>query len=140
MFIPLPSDRFPERLVRCIAGLFLFGLGISMFLAAKVGMAPWDVFHQGMAKKLGITPLDQRFDPTFRSHPDVTYGAAGGSLGGGVSGLLTEPVEPPSFASASAAWLKWKPDSTGFTPGSKISHLTAHRACTGIPINKFADP
>lgn len=55
MFIPLPSDRFPERLVRCIAGLFLFGLGISMFLAAKVGMAPWDVFHQGMAKKLGIS-------------------------------------------------------------------------------------
>ena len=29
-----------------------------------------------MAKKLGITTLDQRFDPTFRSHPDVTYGAS----------------------------------------------------------------
>lgn len=29
-----------------------------------------------MAKKLGITTLDQRFDPTFRAHSDVTYGAS----------------------------------------------------------------
>lgn len=29
-----------------------------------------------MAKALGITTLEQRFDPTFRSHPDVTYGAS----------------------------------------------------------------
>jgi len=29
-----------------------------------------------MAKKLGITTLDQHFDPTFRSHPDITYGAS----------------------------------------------------------------
>jgi membrane peptidoglycan carboxypeptidase len=29
-----------------------------------------------VAKKMGITTLDQGFDPTFRSHPDVTYGAS----------------------------------------------------------------
>jgi membrane peptidoglycan carboxypeptidase len=29
-----------------------------------------------VAKKLGITTLDQHFDPTFRAHPDVTYGAS----------------------------------------------------------------
>ena len=29
-----------------------------------------------MAKKLGITTLDQRFDPTFRAHSDITYGAS----------------------------------------------------------------
>ncbi|MCA9852023.1 MAG: penicillin-binding protein [Dehalococcoidia bacterium] len=29
-----------------------------------------------MAQKLGITTLAQQFDPTFRSHPDVTYGAS----------------------------------------------------------------
>ncbi|MFN0093333.1 MAG: transglycosylase domain-containing protein [Dehalococcoidia bacterium] len=28
------------------------------------------------AKKFGITTLGQNFDPTFRSHPDVTYGAS----------------------------------------------------------------
>lgn len=40
--------------------------------AAEVG--PDNVI--AMAKKLGITTLDQNFDPTFRSHPDVTYGAS----------------------------------------------------------------
>lgn len=54
MFLPLPSDRLPERFVRCVIGLALFGLGISMFLAAKLGVAPWDVFHQGVSKKSGI--------------------------------------------------------------------------------------
>lgn len=29
-----------------------------------------------IAKRLGITTLEQGFDPTFRSHPDVTYGAS----------------------------------------------------------------
>ncbi len=29
-----------------------------------------------MAKKLGLTTLDQHFDPTFRAHSDVTYGAS----------------------------------------------------------------
>jgi len=54
MFLPIPSDRLPERLVRCIAGLALFGLGISMFLASELGLAPWDVFHQGISERLGI--------------------------------------------------------------------------------------
>lgn len=40
--------------------------------AAEVG--PDNVIE--MAKKMGITTLDQHFDPTFRSHPDVTYGAS----------------------------------------------------------------
>ena len=54
VFLPLPSDRLPERLMRCSIGLALFGLGISMFLAAKLGVAPWDVFHQGVSKKTGL--------------------------------------------------------------------------------------
>lgn len=29
-----------------------------------------------IAKKLGITTLEQNFDPTFRAHEDVTYGAS----------------------------------------------------------------
>jgi len=54
MFLPIPSDRLPERLVRCILGLALFGLGIAMFLASELGLAPWDVFHQGVSERLGI--------------------------------------------------------------------------------------
>lgn len=54
MFLPLPSDRLVERFARCIVGLAFFGLGISMFLAADLGLAPWDIFHQGLAEKTGI--------------------------------------------------------------------------------------
>ena len=55
MFLPLPSDRLPERFLRCIVGLAFFGLGISVFLAADLGLAPWDILHQGLAKKTGIS-------------------------------------------------------------------------------------
>ena len=54
MFLPLPADRRTQRFVRCITGLALFGLGISMFLTAHLGVAPWDVFHQGISKRTGI--------------------------------------------------------------------------------------
>ena len=47
-------DRAAQRLVRCVAGLGLFGLGISMFVTARLGLAPWDVFHQGVSRHTGI--------------------------------------------------------------------------------------
>ncbi|MEX1104976.1 MAG: hypothetical protein WEB78_02155, partial [Ilumatobacteraceae bacterium] len=43
------------RLSRCIAGLAMFGVGISLILEAQLGAAPWDVFHQGVAEKTGIS-------------------------------------------------------------------------------------
>lgn len=54
VFLPLPGDRLPERILRCLVGLALFGLGISMFITSKLGVAPWDVFHQGISRKTGI--------------------------------------------------------------------------------------
>ena len=48
-------DRAVQRLARCIVGLAFFGLGISMFVAAHLGLAPWDVFHQGVSKHTGIS-------------------------------------------------------------------------------------
>lgn len=53
-FIPLPGDRIGQRLARCMAGLALFGLGISMFLIAELGVPAWDVFHQGVSRKTDI--------------------------------------------------------------------------------------
>jgi len=38
-----------------MAGLALFGLGISMFITSELGVAPWDVFHQGFGRKTGIS-------------------------------------------------------------------------------------
>jgi uncharacterized membrane protein YczE len=47
-------DRPVQRLARCIVGQTLFGLGISMFVTARLGLAPWDVFHQGVSRHTGI--------------------------------------------------------------------------------------
>ncbi len=54
LFLPLPKDRLTQRIARCMAGLTLFGFGISCFITAELGVAPWDVFHQGLEKKTGI--------------------------------------------------------------------------------------
>ncbi len=49
-----PSDRPLERIVRCVAGLALFGVGIALLLDADLGAAPWDVFHSGVSEITGI--------------------------------------------------------------------------------------
>lgn len=54
MFLPLPTDRHVERILRCVAGLACFGLGISMFLTAELGVAPWDILHQGISRRSGL--------------------------------------------------------------------------------------
>jgi uncharacterized membrane protein YczE len=54
----LPRDRPVERIARCVAGLALFGIGISLLLDARLGAAPWDVFHTGVAELTGL-PVGQ---------------------------------------------------------------------------------
>jgi len=48
------GDRPLQRIVRCGAGLGLFGVGISFLIRARLGLAPWDVFHQGLSEHLNI--------------------------------------------------------------------------------------
>lgn len=36
-------------------GFVLFAIGIILMIQANIGYAPWDVFHVGLAKTLGIT-------------------------------------------------------------------------------------
>ena len=48
-------DRLGRRLVRCVVGLSLFSVGISMQMNANIGAPPWDVFHQGIANQTGIS-------------------------------------------------------------------------------------
>ena len=43
-----------SRLPQCIAGLIGVGLGASLMLDAQVGLAPWDVLHQGINKHTDI--------------------------------------------------------------------------------------
>ena len=44
-----------EKLARCITVLAFFGLGITLFLRANLGLAPWDIFHKGLSEKFDIS-------------------------------------------------------------------------------------
>jgi uncharacterized membrane protein YczE len=43
-----------ERITRCVTGLALFGVGISLQIESRLGNPPWDVFHQGVANQVGL--------------------------------------------------------------------------------------
>ncbi len=44
-----------RRLVQLFAGLTLYGVSLALVLRAGLGLAPWDVLHQGLAGILGTT-------------------------------------------------------------------------------------
>lgn len=48
-------ELFMKRFAKLILGLFLYALGIVVSMSANIGYAPWDVFHVGLAKTLGMT-------------------------------------------------------------------------------------
>ena len=43
------------RILRLVWGLFVYAVGIVMTVHANLGVAPWDVFHQGVSRQMGIT-------------------------------------------------------------------------------------
>lgn len=43
------------RLIRLIFGLFLYALGVVMQIQAHIGYAPWDIFHVGVSKTIGLS-------------------------------------------------------------------------------------
>ena len=51
---PVLRGGLVPRLAWLVLGLFLCALGIVLFLEARLGLPPWDVLHQGIAKH---TPL-----------------------------------------------------------------------------------
>ncbi len=54
--LSFPSGReLVRRLPPLVAGLFLLGAGIATSLRAELGVAPWDVFHQGLAEVTGLS-------------------------------------------------------------------------------------
>jgi len=47
---PRIRGGLPVRFAVLVGGLFLFALGIVAFLESKLGLSPWDVLHQGIAR------------------------------------------------------------------------------------------
>ncbi|WP_136707469.1 hypothetical protein [Agromyces sp. H66] len=42
-----------RRLAQLFVGLFLYGIGIALIVRGELGVAPWDVLTQGIAKQTG---------------------------------------------------------------------------------------
>jgi len=45
----LRAGRLPERLLRLLAGLWLYGLAIALMIEGALGASPWDAFHLGVS-------------------------------------------------------------------------------------------
>lgn len=43
------------RITKLFVGLSLYAIGIVLTINANLGLAPWDIFHQGLAKLVNIT-------------------------------------------------------------------------------------
>jgi uncharacterized membrane protein YczE len=43
-----------SRLPRLVLGLLLCGFGIALMVRADLGLAPWDVLHQGISEHVGL--------------------------------------------------------------------------------------
>ena len=55
MFLVTPLRDTLRRLPQVLIGLWLFGMGVAFMVAGDLGSAPWDVFHQGVARASGIS-------------------------------------------------------------------------------------
>ena len=53
-FERIRRERIILRLFNLFAGLILFGVSIALMLSAELGVDPWDVLHQGVARQTGI--------------------------------------------------------------------------------------
>src|ERR1700754_1479572 len=44
-----------RRLLQLYAGLTLYGVSLALQIRAGLGLDPWDVFHQGVSDKIGLS-------------------------------------------------------------------------------------
>jgi uncharacterized membrane protein YczE len=44
-----------RRLAQLLVGLVMYGVSLALVLRAGLGLAPWDVLHQGLAERTGAT-------------------------------------------------------------------------------------
>jgi len=60
--IPPPSlsaatarGRMPRRLIQLGLGLTLYGVSMGLLVRSQLGVMPWDVLHQGIARRLDLS-------------------------------------------------------------------------------------
>ena len=55
LLLPVRGPRLSRRMTQLVVGLVLYGIGIGLMLQSGLGVPPWDVLHQGLATRLGLT-------------------------------------------------------------------------------------
>jgi len=53
--IPVRGANLGRRFLQLNTGLVLFGIGIGFMLESGLGVPPWDVLHQGLAARTGLS-------------------------------------------------------------------------------------
>ena len=48
-------ERLGRRLVQLLIGLTAYGVSVALLIEAHLGLDPWDVFHQGLSRRTGIS-------------------------------------------------------------------------------------
>lgn len=49
------AGRLGRRIPQLLVGLILFGWSMAMMVESNLGLMPWDVFHQGVAKHVPLS-------------------------------------------------------------------------------------
>lgn len=55
ILLPVPANARLRRFSQLFPGLLLYGFSAALLVEANLGLDPWDVFHQGIAERTGIT-------------------------------------------------------------------------------------
>ena len=55
LLLPIPADARVRRLFQLYVGLALYGVSSALLVEAALGLDPWDVLHQGAARRSGIS-------------------------------------------------------------------------------------
>ena len=136
----------PRRLTQLFAGLVLYGVSDSMLLLAGLGVDPWDVLHQGLARRTDVPtgtwaiivgaavlllwiPLRQR--PGFGTLCNVVL------IGAVIDGVLAAVTPPHSLAVRAAVMVSGVALNgvatglyigAGFGPGSRDGLMTGYAA------------
>jgi uncharacterized membrane protein YczE len=50
----MARQALPRRLTQLYIGLLLYGLSGALLVRSRLGLDPWDVFHQGLARHMGL--------------------------------------------------------------------------------------
>jgi uncharacterized membrane protein YczE len=51
----MDMHRPTRRLIQLFAGLVLYGVSMALQIRAGLGLDPWDVFHEGVAERTGLS-------------------------------------------------------------------------------------